>query len=424
MEPIYKLDDEGNATSEKIKYSVKINDGEKQYGVWINDKYVHFTVNGNRYRLNLQTNSVDRLVVKDINANTVDFSTSFNPTQLRDSLSKNVRNTMLNKIVQSVLDSALSDYGSIDIALERPIGLYLDMLPDETSLDHFVAANRLDADSDECVKFSQIYKNNLKEIDESNIANGNLYKYLTGKIDDAFGANTSILVVDSPSIEVKRVDGVDTFTYVVYMDVHIRQNKNWMRENGEDGNFVIANAKIEDVKCMVKFTPIYDNRTYRDNMTYDVSYSVDTAPEYSVKYNQIIYKRDGKVKYMTTPEERTISGVVLSRIAGLNLKYEQTNLVLSNMSEELISKNIGNVFSPDDYEKMFKYINDRTLTDEVVDHSIQENFGYSDGIWPIDVKNPPNIENSVSVNRGQTYIRGQLYNVSEDDSKLIPTSGS
>lgn len=301
LSPIYGTDDEGNYTSEKIKYLVSIKYGEKQYSVWINGKYVNFKVGDRRYRLNLDTNVVDCLVVKDINVRTIDFSTSFNPTQLRDSFFQNIKNTMLNQIVQRILDSTLSSNGSIAIELERPIGLYLDMLPDETSLDHFVAANGLDVESDECVKFSQVYKNNLKEIDESNIANGKLYKHLNGKIDDAFGKDTSILVVDSPSIEVKRVSSVDTFTYVVWMDVHIRQNKNWMQDNGEDGKFVIANAKIEDVRCLVQFTPIYDGSKDRDNMTYDVLYSVDTTQPYTAKYNQIIYKRDGKVKYMTTP---------------------------------------------------------------------------------------------------------------------------
>ena len=104
-------------------------------------------------------------------------------------------------------------------------------------------------------------------------------------------------MADGPSIEVKRVSSVDTFTYVVWMDVHIRQNKNWMGENGGDGKFVIANARIEDVKCLVEFTPKYNGST----MTYDVLYSVDTSRVYSAKYNQIIYKRNGKVKYMTTP---------------------------------------------------------------------------------------------------------------------------
>ena len=188
---------------------------------------------------------------------------------------------------------------------------------------------------------------------------------------------------------------------------------------------MIANAKLENVKCLVKFTPIYDDNGDNDNMTYNVSYSVDTTQEYAAKYNQIVYNRDGKTRYMTTSEERTIPKVALSSIAGLTLKYEPTEAkALSNISEELISKHIADIFTADDYKKMFKYINN-LLNDEkeTIDSSIQDNPDFGDGIWPLDVI-PSNIGNSVSVNRGQTYIRGQLYNVSSDDKKLLPTSGS
>ena len=53
-----------------------------------------------------------------------------------------------------------------------------------------------------------------------------------------------------------------------------------------------------------------------------------------------------------------------------------------------------------------------------------ENYGYADKIWPLkgEIRNdsgePPN------VNRGWTYIRGQTYKVSEDDTKLEPVTGS
>ena len=84
--PIYKLDEDGNETTNLIKYSVDMGDGLHRYNVWINGDYVHFVVNGNRYRINLLTNSVDRLVVNDVSATTIDFSTAYTPTQLRDNL--------------------------------------------------------------------------------------------------------------------------------------------------------------------------------------------------------------------------------------------------------------------------------------------------------------------------------------------------
>ena len=71
--PIYALDDEGNETTDIIKYNVDIGNGLVRYSVWVNGNYVHFRVNGNRYRMSLSANSVDRLVVQDIPVETVDF---------------------------------------------------------------------------------------------------------------------------------------------------------------------------------------------------------------------------------------------------------------------------------------------------------------------------------------------------------------
>ena len=164
LSPVYKLDDNGDETKDITKYLVDINQGAVQYRVWINGDYVHFVVNGNRYRLNLKTNQVDRLVVQDIQVETVDFSTSYNPTQLRDNLAQNVRNTILNQIIQGVIDSKLASttYGQITVEFGKPIGLYLDMFTDSASLDNYVIANDLDIESDDCAKFSQVYKNNLE----------------------------------------------------------------------------------------------------------------------------------------------------------------------------------------------------------------------------------------------------------------------
>lgn len=229
MTPVYKVDDDGNQTNEIVKYQVTIGGGVEQYTVWVNGNYVHFVVNGNRYRLNFETQTIDRLVVNDMPASTVDFSTSYTPTQLRDNLVQNVKTTILNQIVQAVVDSTLTQGGAITIAFDRPIGQYVDLFTDSSSLEGYVVAWNLDIESDQCAKFAQIYKNNLKEVDESAIVNGNVYQYLQGKIQSAFGNNSNILVVDSPSIEVKRIDQVDTFTYNVLMDVHILQNKDWMK---------------------------------------------------------------------------------------------------------------------------------------------------------------------------------------------------
>ena len=55
-----------------------------------------------------------------------------------------------------------------------------------------------------------------------------------------------------------------------------------------------------------------------------------------------------------------------------------------------------------------------------------ENYGYEDKdkIWPIGEAINKGDGELVNVNRGQTYIRGQLYKISGDDTKLLPLTGS
>jgi hypothetical protein len=116
LSPVYELDDNGDQTEDYAKYLVTIEGGTSQYKVWINGNYVHFVLDGDRFRINLQTNVVDRLVVRDLPVVTLDFFSTCTPTQLRDSLSRNVKDAMLNQIVQKVIDStATDDNGSIDI---------------------------------------------------------------------------------------------------------------------------------------------------------------------------------------------------------------------------------------------------------------------------------------------------------------------
>jgi hypothetical protein len=172
------------------------------------------------------------------------------------------------------------------------------MFVDSTSLDHYVRVQGLDSTSDACAKFSQVFKNNLTDIDISNMASGNLYKYLQGKIANAFGGDTSISLVNSPSIDVKRIDdSVDTFTYNVLVDVHLVQDKGWMSKNRSDNNkYVIANATVKDMLCSVIFTPKLAWSGTSGTLTYDVKYSIDTTKPYSVKYNQIVYNYNGKTK--------------------------------------------------------------------------------------------------------------------------------
>ena len=383
-------------------------------------------MDGTRYRMNLTTGAVECLVVEGMDASTVDFSTQYHPDQLRDNLVQNIKLAMLNQMVQNIVNATNETWSTLEIKFGN-LGLYLDMFGDSTSLDNYVLTWNLDVDSDACGKFSQVYKNNILDIDTSSMSSGNVYKHLTEHITSTFGQNSYILTADRPSIEVRRISQsqVDTFTYTVWMDVHVLQNKTWMKENcDDDKKYVLANAVVKDMVCNVKFTPKFNYG--QDGMKYDVLYSVDTTRDYDVTYNQIIYRYNGKTKYITIPE-RTIK----VNFSGINLEHSKSNVAIDQITNELLSKYVESIFTYDplDYPDMFVRINNRVYDiipkrEEVIDNSVVDNPRKPNGIWPLGEDPVITDGELVNENRGQTYIRGQLYNVSNDDGKLeFPTGG-
>lgn len=212
--PIYDLNESGLKEDTPSKYLVSVDKGATQYTVWINGQYVNFIVGGTRYRMNLTTGVVECLVVQDMDVSTVDFFTQYQPEQLRNNLVQNIKMAMLNRMVETIVNSRQTQYSPIDMWFGN-LDLYLDMFGDSTSLDNYMLTSKLDVDSDACKKFSQVYKNNILDIDTSNMSVGNVYDYLSGHITDAFGQKSYIFTADRPSIEVRRIDQVDTFTYTV-----------------------------------------------------------------------------------------------------------------------------------------------------------------------------------------------------------------
>jgi hypothetical protein len=330
MFPIYNTDPTQGKMDEITKYQISSESGEDPATVWVNYGYVHFIVDGNRYRLKLSTGVVDRLVIGDMNAYTVDFSTQYNPTHLRDNLVLNVKNAMLNQIVQAVIDSTNTDYASILVSAPK-LGNYLDMFNDSFSLNVYSLANSLESDAEECHKFSEVFKNSLVELNKSNATSGNIYQYLLWKMTNVFADKNQVTLVDEPSIQVTRVEEQeDVFAYNVYMDVHLVQNKEWMQKHAQDGKYVIANATVKDMKCSVEFTPKYDD--FNGNITYDVVYSVDpgsSSKEYVAKYNQIAYSLDGKIKQRTVSEKEL--SIEFSDL-GLDFTISETGKELENIT--------------------------------------------------------------------------------------------
>ena len=420
--PIYDLNESGLKKDTPTKYFVDVDNGAMQYTIWINGQYVNFIVGSTRYRMNLTTGVVECLVVQDMDVSTVDFFTQYQPEQLRNNLVQNIKMAMLNRMVETIVNSRETQYSPINMWFGN-LDLYLDMFGDSTSLGNYMLASKLDVDSDACKKFSQVYKNNILDIDTSNMSVGNVYYYLSRHITDAFGQKSYIFTADRPSIEVRRIDQVDTFTYTVLMDVRIFQDKTWLKNNYEyDKQYVLANAVVKDMVCNVKFTPRFDYG--QGGMTYDVLYSVDISRQYDVRYNQIVYRHNDKTKYMTIPErELKVS------FSGISLKHSSSE-VIDQINTEILSKYMESVFTYDDYSKMFVHINNCIYDtipkrNETIDSAVINNPGMENDIWPL--KTPwviPQGDELLSYNRGQTYIRGQLYNVSNDDEKLeFPTGG-
>lgn len=101
LTPIFEVGASGKATTTIDKYLV--DDGSKSYTVRYSSSYggyIHFVLNGVRYRVcpldNDQKMLVDRLDVNSVEVTTVDFSTTYNPDKLRDNFAQNVKNAMLN----------------------------------------------------------------------------------------------------------------------------------------------------------------------------------------------------------------------------------------------------------------------------------------------------------------------------------------
>ena len=76
----------------------------------------------------------------------------------------------------------------------------------------------------------------MHEIDDSVIQNGNPYTSLMQKIRGVFGNNPNIVLVDSPSMQVRRVTSSGATDYIfkfeIDFDLYLMQNKslmNWLR---------------------------------------------------------------------------------------------------------------------------------------------------------------------------------------------------
>ena len=96
------------------------------------------------------------------------------------------------------------------------------MFSDYTSLDNYNHAGYPQPDTAAQNKFSEVFKNHVVEIDDTDMEHGFVYGSFLYKIAKVFGDMRNITLVDGSSIKVKRVfSGRDEFTYGVLMDINI-----------------------------------------------------------------------------------------------------------------------------------------------------------------------------------------------------------
>ena len=111
------------------------------------------------------------------------------------------------------------------------------------------------------MKFQEVYKNNLEEVDTTLIQDGAAYGYLKKRISGLFGAGSSVTLVDSPSMSVSDNDGRRyEFTLSTKFDLRIVQDKSVMDEKlSKDQTYrdkwMIGDVTIKDLVCNVKFYP-------------------------------------------------------------------------------------------------------------------------------------------------------------------------
>ena len=192
------------------------------------------------------------------------------------------------------------------------------------------------------------------------IQNGKLYKTLIGKIVEVFGSNPNIVLVDTPSMQVRRVTSSGTtdytFKFEIDFDLYLMQNKslmNWLRVHQQTNfknGWIIANAVVRKMKGEVVFTPVFNPDSADRKMGYKVMYFVK-AGTYDVEYDQIVYNYNGKTKHKSI-EKNTSKKITVSS----DLSYPST------MSVKEVSNIVNELFSGKLYDETQNYL----FTDETI----------------------------------------------------------
>lgn len=252
----------------------------------VGDK-VHVVANGQRYLIDLQEMDVYRFVFTKIeNVYTMDFSTQYSFGQLRENLLSNLKQYMMNQIVEKMVSHSTNTRLSVSM---KPVNLnwFVDLFPIQTELENFTSSMGVNPNSTSALKFEEIYQGNLRDVDESGASSGNAYKFIEGKVRTAFTESdqyqSMLLLVDESSISVpdRPIGGSeDTFTYKAYFDLYLRASKEIVEGMGDSARdkCMIGNAVIKEVECDVTFIPTYDHPASssdcEESMKYKVRYTI------------------------------------------------------------------------------------------------------------------------------------------------------
>ena len=283
-------DDDENAVNRL--WRVEIIGTDTKYASYEFDSCVHvIDKDGTRYKVNVKSGAVQKLrLPNEMFVNSYDFTTPYNAEVLRNQLLVNLKQTMMNKIIQNILDSTSTSTTPQTIVVRlNALGLYLDMFNDLQSIDNYTLANGITSQSDErCQMFAEVYKNNLEDIQDSSLFQGNLYRTLQSNINSVFGNSNQVCMVDRRSIQIVKdtpASGDCSFSYTVYFDADLRLTSYAGLFATDDKNkYVIGHCAIKGIESKFTFVPKFNG----GNVVYDLTYSI-SGKNYDFVYDQIIY---------------------------------------------------------------------------------------------------------------------------------------
>lgn len=267
-------------------------------------------------------------------------------------------------------------------------------------------------------KFGEVYKNDIKVLDDIDLSQGRICETLNGCIQSVFGTGTTVDLLYQPSITAERVSEIDKFKYQVKFNLNLSVKRNIVdKSTFGERKYIIGNATVKDVICEVQFTPKFSYAT--PQMKYDVMYTV-VGNQYKATYNKILYVYNGKVRSKSVDD-----------VADYNLTLSQitngtSNNALSALPDEIVVNKILALFTPANIGTIVKNLNNIVNSSSspdvwTVDNYEVKNSGSADGVWELGASIPSGITPDL-ISRGKTILDSHVFNVSSNDANLTSST--